>query len=111
MVYQPINRVSIPCHLLVGLHWGPVTEFFIANPSTLHPSDFDRNLFINPRRMRRRVTVLALSLSHSFVHSIRSLIDSFVHPLVDGLIHSRSPSIIHSFIHLSVNSFIHSLIH
>ena len=49
--YDPVNRICVTMHaflviysMLVGLHCGPVADFFIASPS-LHPSDFVRNLF------------------------------------------------------------------
>ena len=35
-----VNRVTIPCLFLVSLQYGPVVDF-----TTLHPFDFDRNLF------------------------------------------------------------------
>ena len=37
---EQVNRVTIPCLFLVGLHCEPVVDF-----SSLHPFDFDRNLF------------------------------------------------------------------
>ena len=40
MVCQQVNCVTIPCLFLVSLHCEAVVDF-----TTLHPFDFDRNLF------------------------------------------------------------------
>ena len=40
MVCKQVNRVTIPWLFLVSLHCEPVVHF-----TTLHPFDFDRNLF------------------------------------------------------------------
>ena len=79
MVCQQVNRVTIPCLFLVRLHCGPVVDF-----TTLHPFDFDRNLFY----------FLVCVLFHfsevqfNIIHVLSRLCHGFHHwfsfPVVDG---------------------------
>ena len=55
MVYYPANCVTIACYFLLGLHCGPVADFFISNHS-----DFVRNLFM---AMKHQVYIVHYCIS------------------------------------------------